>query len=444
METTEQNRDLTRVGKGTPAGELLRRYWHPIAALSDLDDTVHGTKRVKLLGEQLVLFRDTQGRLGLIAEQCPHRRASFAYGMATADGIRCPYHGWEFSAQGKCLDQPFGRDNPSFRDKVSFDSYPAQELGGLVFAYLGPQPAPLLPRFDGLVVEGAVRTLGRAELPCNWLQIVETSVDPVHAEWLHGRYIEFAHEAPGVKTHISAQHEKIDFKEFEYGITKHRLLAGQPEDSDDWKVGHPIVFPSTLAVGNGDAHRRSYVFQMRVPMDDENTLHLWYHAYVPPQGATVPAHLLQKVHRHEVPYLNADGSYDGQDIMAWLTQGRVADRSAENLAASDQGVALYRRILRREIAKVQRGEDPMGVIRDAARNERIDLPNEKDKKHFRGGFVEFQRRTHMRFSPVLQELGQIYEPDGAVLDINPLNPAQAGRPNRVSPQKNPTAETSTS
>jgi hypothetical protein len=149
--------------------------------------------------------------------------------MATADGIRCPYHGWEFSAQGKCLDQPFGRDNPSFREKVSIDSYPVQELGGLVFAYLGPQPAPLLPRFDGLVVEGAVRTLGRAELPCNWLQIVETSVDPVHAEWLHGRYIEFAHEAPGVKTHISAPHEKIDFKEFEYGITKHRLLAGQPE-----------------------------------------------------------------------------------------------------------------------------------------------------------------------------------------------------------------------
>jgi 5,5'-dehydrodivanillate O-demethylase len=150
-----------------------------------------------------------------------------------------------------------------------------------------------------------------------------------------------------------------------------------------------------------------------------------------------------------VPYLNPDGSYrvdhiDGQDIMAWLTQGRVVDRSAENLAASDQGVALYRRILRREIAKVQRGEDPMGVIRDAARNQRIDLPNEKDKKHFRGGFVEFQRRTHMRFSPVLQELGQIYEPDGAVLDINPLNPAQAGRPNRVSPQTNPAGETSTS
>ena len=442
METIEQNQDLTRVGRGTPAGELLRRYWHPIAALSELDDNLHGTKRVKLLGEQLVLFRDTQGRLGLIAEQCPHRRASFAYGMATADGIRCPYHGWEFSAQGKCLDQPFGKDNPAFREKVSIDNYPVQELGGLVFAYLGPQPQPLLPRFDGLVVEGAVRTLGRAELPCNWLQIVETSVDPVHAEWLHGRYIEFAHEAPGVKTHISAPHEKIAFNEFEYGITKHRLLAGQSEESDDWKVGHPIVFPTTLAVGNGDAHRRSYVFQMRVPMDDENTLHFWYHAYMPPQGATVPSHLLQKVHIHEVQFMNADGTYrvdhiDGQDIMAWLTQGRVADRSRENLAASDQGVALYRKILKREIKKVQRGEDPMGVIRDAARNERIDLPNERDKKHFKGGFVEFQRRTHMRFSPVLQEIGKIYEPDGPVLDINPLNPTEAGKPNRAAAQTTP-------
>lgn len=413
METTEQNELMTRVGKGTPGGELLRRYWHPIAAAVELEE--HRTKRVRLLGEDLVLFRDRQGRLGLVQEHCPHRRASLAYGFTTENGIRCAYHGWEFNTQGECVAQPFEKNNTTFRDKVSIDGYPVEELGGLVFAYLGPEPRPLLPRYDGFVAEGTIRALGWAVIPCNWLQIVETSVDPVHAEWLHGRYIEYQNEQEGLTTHISASHQKIDFREFEYGITKHRLLAGQSEDGDDWKIGHPVLFPTTLAVGNGDVDRRSYAFQLRVPMDDENTLHFWYHAYMPPEGASVPPRLLSRVHLHEVPFVEGGGRYrtdhiDAQDIMAWLTQGRIADRSRENLGASDQGVALYRRMLKREIKKVQRGEDPIGVIRDPARNARIDLPNEKNKKHFRGSFRTFIKRTHMRFSPIVEELGMVYEP----------------------------------
>jgi 5,5'-dehydrodivanillate O-demethylase len=413
LETAEQNKLMTQVGKGTPGGELLRRYWHPIAAAVELDRD--RTKRVRLLGEDLVLFKDRQGRFGLIQEHCPHRRASFAYGFATHDGIRCPYHGWEFDAQGQCLNQPFEKNNVGFREKVTTDAYPVEELGGLIFAYLGPEPRPLLPRFDGFVAEGAIRLLGWAMIPCNWLQIVETSLDPVHAEWLHGRYIEYQNEQEGIKTHISASHEKIDFREFEFGITKHRLLAGQSEDEEDWKVGHPVVFPTMLAVGNGDEDRRSYAFQMRVPMDDENTMHFWYHAYMPPAGAPVPPRLLEGVHLHEVLFAGERGSYrtdhiDAQDIMAWLTQGPIADRTRENLGASDQGVAMYRKILKREIKKVQRGEDPIGVVRDPARNERIDLPNEKNKKHFRGSFRTFVKRTHVRFSPILEELGMVYEP----------------------------------
>ena len=413
METAEQNRLLTQVGKGTPGGELLRRYWHPVAAAVELRDK--WTKAVRVLGEDLVLFKDRQGGLGLIEHQCPHRRASFAYGLPTEGGIRCPYHGWEFNAQGQCLSQPFEKDNPEFRQKVGIAGYPVQELGGLVFAYLGPKPVPLLPRFDGFVVPGAIRLLGHAHIPCNWLQIVETSLDPVHAEWLHGRSTEFLLEQEGVKTHISATHKKIDFREFEWGITKHRLLEGQSEEGDDWKVGHPIVFPSMLAVGNGDEDKRAYVFQIRVPMDDENTMHFWYHAYTPPPGASVPPRLLQEVHLHEVPFRLANGDFrldhiDGQDIMAWLTQGPLADRTRENLGASDQGIAMYRRMLRREMKKVERGEDPMGVIRDEARNQRIDLPNEKGKKHFRGSFRTFVSRTHVRFSPIADALGLVFEP----------------------------------
>jgi 5,5'-dehydrodivanillate O-demethylase len=412
VESVENNKILTQVGKGTPMGELMRRYWQPVAAADDMKNA--WTKRVRLLGEDLVLFKDRQGRLGLIAEQCPHRRASFAFGIPTQDGIRCPYHGWEYSAQGKCLNQPNEPDNCAFRDKVATDAYPVQELGGVLFAYLGPLPAPLLPRFDGFVVEGAIRMMGRVVLPVNWLQIMENSLDPIHTEWLHGHQHEFQKEQEGIKVAISAHHLKIDFKEFEFGITKHRLLEGHSEDDDDWKVGHPIVFPNMLAVGNGDEKSRYYAFQIRVPVDDTHTLHIWYTAYMPPQGAVVPPHLLEKVHTYEVPYQDAQGNYimdnvDGQDMMAWISQGAIADRSKENLASTDRGVAMYRRTLRRELKKIEQGLDPMALVRDPVRNVRIDLPNEKKKHHNSDGFTSFMMRTHARFSPIAPDLSKIFE-----------------------------------
>jgi 5,5'-dehydrodivanillate O-demethylase len=247
---------------------------------------------------------------------------------------------------------------------------------------------------------------------------MENSVDPVHTEWLHGHHYEFMKEAEGVKVTISTHHEKIDFREFEWGMTKHRLLTGGSEDSDDWKVGHPIVFPNMLAVGNGDEHLRSYNFQIRVPMDDENTLHIWYHAYKPPAGTVVSPHLLGKLHIHDVPIKDANGEFivdyvDGEDIMAWISQGRVADRSKENLGASDWGVVMYRRMLKREAAKVANGEDPKGVIRDAERNRRIDLPNEKKKHHFADGFGSIVFRTQVRYSQVARELVEVFEGKGA-------------------------------
>ena len=419
MLTAHENELLTRIGPGTPMGALMRRYWHPIAAVADLADA--WTKRVRLLGEDLVLYKTRRGAYGLIEEQCPHRRASLAYGIPTTDGIRCPYHGWEFDGTGACIHQPNEPAESRFKDKVQTPAYAVEALGGLIFAYLGPAPVPLLPRFDAFVTEGAIRMIGRALVPCNWLQIMENSVDPVHTEWLHGHLYELGHEAEGTKVAISRHHEKIAFDEFELGIYKRRLLAGQSEESDDWKSGHPMVFPTMLAVGQASEAWRNHAFQIRVPMDDTHTLHFWYNAYVPLEGQAVARRLLDDVPVYDVPFMDAQGEHlvdhvDGQDIMAWVTQGPIADRTTETLGASDRGITLFRRMLKRELAKVERGDDPIGVVRDPARNDVIHLRLEKAKAHYADGFESLLRRTRIRYSPVADDLIRIF-----------AQPAEAGR-----------------
>jgi 5,5'-dehydrodivanillate O-demethylase len=292
-------------------------------------------------------------------------------------------------------------------------------LNGLLFTYMGPEPRPLLPRWDAFVAKGAIRMLGRALVPCNWLQIMENSLDPVHTEWLHGHRYEFVKEQEGVKVAISTHHEKIAFNEFKYGMTKHRLLAGQSEDSDDWRIGHPVVFPNILSVGNGDDTSRYYSFQIRVPVDDTHTMHLWYTAFVPPEEAVIPEHLANRVHTYDVPILNEHGEYnldnvDGQDLMVWISQGAVSDRTAENLGSTDQGIATYRRILRRETKKVEQGLDPIAVIRDPSINECIELPNERKKHHNSDGFGPFILRTHAAYAPIIHEVIELFEPGKTV------------------------------
>ncbi len=404
MLTAEQNDELTQVAAGTPMGELLRRYWYPVAFTRELAE--FPVKRVELLGEHFALWRSPSGRYGIVPEACPHRKASLAYGVVEGEGLRCAYHGWKFDADGRCVDQPAEKDSTSFMDRVSADTGVAAELGGLVWAYVGPKPAPELPRFDTYVMDG-YRDIGWADLPCNYVQIMENAVDPHHVEHLHGRYFEFVGRQEGFEAPASfgKKHQKIGFTPFEWGIIKRRVLEGATEENDDWKVGHPLVFPYNMRVGGFGIQQ----MQIRVPINWTTTRFMLYSVHAPDGYLYEPQSIIPD---YNIPVLDEHGRHvtnyvEGQDIMTWVTQGPILDRTTEHLGRSDVGVALLRRMFREQMQKAANGEDPLGVIRDP--HERIDLPCEKDKFHAGAEFaVDFCRMGSTRFSPQLDTIIKLH------------------------------------
>lgn len=404
MLTAEQNDELTSVDAGTPMGDLLRRYWYPVAFTRELAE--FPVKRVELLGEFFALFRTPSGRYGVVPEQCPHRKASLAYGVVEADGIRCPYHGWLFDRDGACVEQPAERDNTAFQDRVKVEAGVAQELGGLVWAYVGPRPAPELPRFDTYVMDG-FRDIGWVDLPCNYVQIMENAVDPHHVEFLHGRYFEFVgrHEGFTAPASFGKKHLRVGFDAFEWGIIKRRVLEGATEENDDWKVGHPLVFPYNMRVGGGGIEQ----MQIRVPINRTTTRFMLYSVHHPDGYEHVDQPTIPD---YRIPLKDAHGRHvtnyvEGQDMMTWVTQGPITDRTTEHLGRSDIGVALLRRMFREQLAIVQSGGDPLGVIREP--HERIDLPCEKDKFNAGAKFaLDFCDMGSTRFSPVLDQIKKIH------------------------------------
>jgi 5,5'-dehydrodivanillate O-demethylase len=393
MLTQSANERLTRVGPGTPTGELLRRYWHPIATSAEL--AREPVLAVKVLGENLALYKTEGGKLGLVSQRCPHRGASLAYGIPEEEGLRCPYHGWRFDQSGQCNDQPAEPEDSTFKHRIQIPAYPVQELGGLVFAYLGPEPAPLLPRWDLFVRDDLKRNIGITRLPCNWLQIMENSLDPVHLEYLHTKFMNYVMKRQG-KSEVAnvKHHEKIAFDVFEWGIRKRRLLEGQDESVDDWQIGHPILFPNYLAVGPSDEP----TFQIRVPMDDTTTLHFWYFTEeMEPGSAPQP---YDEVPVWDFPYQEADGriivnTVFNQDMLFWLTQGDTSDRTTERLGTTDKGIILFRSLLNEQIERMQSGQDPMAVIRDPAKNTMIEIPREH-KAHFTNTGTMFKEEETTR------------------------------------------------
>lgn len=372
MLTSAANDRLTRIGSGTPMGELLRRYWLPVRPYSQLLDA--NVLAVRLLGEDLVLFRTLDGELGLVGDRCPHRMTQLKYGYPDGPGLRCCYHGWMFSPNGHCLDTPMESTDSSLKERVRIKSYPVKELGGLIWTYMGPEPVPLLPRWDLFVVPNAIRQIGVMELPCNWLQAQENTGDPTHSAILHGtyyRYIlhhrgEVATDALEARTKLAEGIESLWVEPTCYGARKgikYSQALGAPRD---YSSEHSTsIFPFLTQTGGPGQVRQE--IQLRVPVDDTNTYHINYGCFLGLNGVTAPQQPL--IPWYEVPLYYEDGRpvldcILCQDAHAWLAQGPITDRTKEHLGRTDVPVVFLRKQLEEQLSVMEAGLDPMNVFRD--------------------------------------------------------------------------------
>ena len=435
MLTAEENERLTRVGSGTPMGDLFRRYWQPIAAVAQLDE--NPVKAVRLFGEDLTLFKDKKGRLGLIADRCAHRHVKLVYGIPEEEGLRCCYHGWMYDRTGQCIEQPAEPADSRFKDKIKIKikGYPVEELAGMVFAYLGPEPTPVLPKWDRLAWEGNIlRLVSMTSVPCNWLQTAENYPDFCHSEYLHGWYSQYMLERKGLPKddpvwlgplqRINRHQQTWDWDRFEHGIITRILMADETKDDDLWRIGQPMVFPNTALITSGN----SFSMQWAVPMDDTHTLLMSSQTYRFSPEVQVPKQ--EQIPYYEYPWDMKDENGEPrldivsvQDNLIFVAQGEIADRTAERLGDIDRGIILYRQVLKEQIEIVADGGQPMNVFRDPERAQCIPLP--AVRQYYARGRAEdgtYQKgaATAMsvtRYGPIADTVEALFEEEARVVAL---------------------------
>jgi 5,5'-dehydrodivanillate O-demethylase oxygenase subunit len=359
--TKEENELLTRVGPGTPMGELMRRYWHPVAYKVELTDE-QPTKYVRILGEDLILFKDKSGNVGLIQDHCAHRGASLLYGRVEERGIACAYHGWLYDTKGDCLECPAEPAGSKFHLTVKMRAYPVKAFIGMYWAYLGPLPAPEIPHYDVWVRKDGRRDLIlQPQLDANWVQPMENSMDPAHLQILHQTIAFRGRTPPNTTRGFTDDVEKFEFYENDYGLMKRRTYKNGHVDE------HPVIFPNILRQGDAT--------QIRVPIDDEHTKIFFVRFKPTPDGSVVedesdppvkfqPSYKQPADKLHPNTFFDMSADVQAQDHMAWETQGPIVDRSIERLGTTDRGVQLLRETLLREMRRVQEGHDPKNTYRD--------------------------------------------------------------------------------
>ena len=362
----KDNELLTRIGRGTRMGELLRRYWWPVGFSQKVD---RKPVPVRILGENLVLFRDGSGKVGLVDRACPHRSASLEYGRVEENGIRCCYHGWLFAASGQCLEMPAEPANSNLKNQVKIRAYKTQEAAGLVFAYMGPEPVPLLPAYDLLARKDYDLVVGAGLERCNWLQRAENAADPYHSMALHA----------SVYPSTALKRPEVVFDETWYGM---RFTVQYPDDL--LNVFHQIVPSSNRRFGArvGDKHPAQFL-HIRVPLDDYETLTYNIEAVETPDGrpGTVSMGEIRILPPGQYQRIE-DGWWDigsvDQDRVAQESQGTIVDRTVETLGTSDKGIAMLRRMLLDSMEAIENGRDPIGVVRDQGRNSIINFDAQKN------------------------------------------------------------------
>jgi phenylpropionate dioxygenase-like ring-hydroxylating dioxygenase large terminal subunit len=359
-EVPQDDAELTRVGPGTPCGEYLRRFWQPVAKSAELGDV---PRRIRIMGEDLVVFRDRGGRVGLLQPHCAHRGASLEFGVISERGIRCCYHGWLYDVDGTLLEAPAESAESMLKHRVSQGAYPVHEFGGLVFAYMGPpEKRPEFPMYDTFQLSDYQLLPGpKFTLPCNWLQVKENCMDPVHGAFLHAIVsgVQFT-AAWGVLP-------ELEFRESPVGLV---YIASRRVEDRIWVRVADFMAPNIhqFAPDWDDAKKvkifdRPMITRWAVPIDDTNTMNIDFAHYheswtVPLEQVVNPA-FGQTDDRPFEERQRRPGDYDAQ-----MSQRPIAVHALEHLATSDRGVVMLRRMLRNGIRAVQRGQDPFGILRE--------------------------------------------------------------------------------
>jgi phenylpropionate dioxygenase-like ring-hydroxylating dioxygenase large terminal subunit len=362
-EVPREDAELTHVGPDTPCGEYMRRFWQPVCYSDELRDL---PLRVKMLGEELVAFRDGTGSAGLLELHCPHRGTSLEFGLVGAKGIRCCYHGWLFDTDGTILETPGEPADSTLKDRLFHGAYPIHEAHGIVFAYLGPpDERPPFPQYDSLSRPGYRVIPGQKYFyPCNWLQILENAMDPAHTAFLHTIV------SGAVFTAEFGVVPALDFVETPVGMI---YVATRRVGDNVWARMVENVLPNLQQVAPiwEDGHREHpfsgpMMSRWIVPVDNTNTMFVELRHVSEEEGMT-PAWWADR--NIQLPGQLAAATYEaGQrnpaDYEAQVSQRTIAVHGMEHLGATDRGVTMFRKQIRTGIRAVRAGHDPAGLCRE--------------------------------------------------------------------------------
>ena len=360
----QEDAELTHVGPGTPCGEYLRRLWQPVSFTDELHDL---PVRVSLLGEELVVFRDLSGAIGLLELHCPHRGTSLEFGLIGPKGIRCCYHAWLFDVDGTILETPGEPAESTLKDRLCHGAYPTHEYQGIVFAYMGPpDQKPPFPVYDSFARPGYRLLPGRQYFyTCNWLQIMENAMDPVHTAFLHTIVS---------GTQFTDQFGVVPELEFTDTPLGMMYIATRRVGGHVWARMVEAILPNLQQVAPAweDGHQEHpfsgpMMSRWIVPQDDTHTMFIEFRHVSEAEGVTPSWWADRSI---MLPGQLAADSYEaGQrqpgDYEAQVGQRPIAIHALEHLGATDRGIAMFRQHVRRGIRLVQEGRDPAGLCREA-------------------------------------------------------------------------------